>query len=109
MRPDELHLIIGMMLVTFLVRYPVLAIVGRVKLPERVIRALRYVPIAVLTAIIAPELLMRDGSPALTLANAYLVGGLVALLAAWRWANLLITILAGMGSFLLWRALFAVL
>ena len=109
MRPDELHLIIGMMLVTFLVRYPVLAIVGRVKLPERIIRALRYVPVAVLTAIIAPELLIRDGAPALTLANAYLVGGLVAILVAWRWGHLLITILAGMGSFMLWRALFAAL
>lgn len=106
MTGDELLLILGMTLVTFLVRYPVLAIVGRIKLPERALRALRYVPVAVLSAIIAPELLIRDGAPALSLANAYLVGGLVALLVAWRWSNLLVTILAGMGSFLFWRLAF---
>ena len=105
MAKEELYLIVGMMLVTFLVRYPVLAIVGRVALPDRILRALRYVPVAVLSAIIAPELLIRDGAIALNLANAYLIGGLVALLVAWRWGNLLLTILAGMGSFLLWRTI----
>ena len=59
---EEFQLIVGMMLVTVLVRYPVLAIVGRVTLPERAIHALRFVPVAVLSAIIAPELLIRDGS-----------------------------------------------
>ena len=109
MKSEEIFLIAGMMLVTVLVRYPVLAIVGRIKLPERVFRALRFVPVAVLTAIIAPELLIRDGAPAFTLGNAYLCGGLVALVVAWRWGNLLITILAGMGCFVLWRAVFAVI
>lgn len=107
MRVEELHLIIGMMLVTFLVRYPVLAIVGRVKLPDLVVRSLRFVPVAVLSAIIAPELLFRDGSPGLTPHNEYLAAGLVAILVAWRWGNLLFTLAAGMGSFFLWRALVA--
>ena len=107
MRPEELQLIIGMMLVTFLVRYPVLAIVGRVALPDQVARALRFVPVAVLSAIIAPELLIRDGVPALAPDNAYLAAGLLAMLVAWRWGNLLITLAAGMGSFFLWRALAA--
>lgn len=107
MTPEELTLIIGMMLVTFLARYPVLAIVGRFRLPDRVLRALRFVPVAILSAIIAPELLIRDGAPALTLANAYLVGGLISLFVAWRWGKLLLTIVAGMGSFLLWRMIIA--
>ena len=106
---EEIVLIIGMMLVTFLVRYPVLAIVGRAKLPERIIQALRYVPVAVLSAIIAPELLIRDGALAITLVNAYLVGGLVALFVAWRRGNLLFTLIAGMGSFFLWRAIFGLI
>lgn len=107
MRPEELRLIIGMMLVTYLVRYPVLAIVGRVKLPDQVVRALKYVPVAVLSAIIAPELLFRDGSLTLTLNNEYLAAGLIAMLVAWRWGNLLFTLAAGMGGFFLWRALVA--
>lgn len=109
MTQEELFLIIGMMLVTFLVRYLILALVGKVKLPERVLTGLRFVPVAVLAAIIAPELLIRDGNSALTLANAYLVGGVIALIVAWRWGNLLLTIVAGMGSFVIWRALSAVI
>ena len=106
---DEILLIIGMMLVTFSARYPVMAIVGRVQLPERVFRALRYVPVAVLTAITIPELFIREGQVTITLANAYLVGGIVSILIAWRFSNLLLTIVAGMGTFLLWRALFGAL
>jgi branched-subunit amino acid transport protein len=106
LKAEEALLILGMTLVTFLVRYPVLTLVGRIKLSERIIRALRFVPVAVLSAIVVPELLIRDGVPALTLGNAYLFGGLVAILVAWRWNNLLITIVAGAGGFMLWRALF---
>ncbi len=103
---DEFLLIFGMMIVTFGVRYPVMAIVGRVQLPERVFRALRYVPVAVLTAIIVPELFIRDGNFAMTLMNAYLVGGIVSIIVAWRFTNLVLTIIVGMGTFLLWRAVF---
>lgn len=106
---DEAILILGMMLVTFSARYPVMAIVGRVELPERMFRALRYVPVAVLTAIIVPELFIRDGNVALTIANAYLVGGIVAIFVAWRFRNLMLTIIVGMGVFLLWRAIFGAL
>jgi len=106
---DEFLLILGMMLVTFLVRYPVMAIVGRIDLPERVFRALRYVPVAVLTAIIIPELFIRDGNFAITLTNAYLVGGIVSIIVAWRFHNLLLTIVVGMGTFLLWRAIFGMI
>ncbi len=101
----ELLLVAGMTLVTFAARYPVLALVGRLELPDRVIRALRYVPPAVLTAIIVPEMLLRDGDLALAADNAYLVGGIVAALVSWRTKNLLLTIILGMGTFLLWRAL----
>lgn len=97
------------MLVTVLVRYPVLALVGRLSLPQRAIEALRFVPVAILSAIVAPELLIRDGAPALTLSNAYLVGGSAALVVAWRQGSLLATILAGMGSHILWRIAFTVL
>ena len=96
-----------MTLATFLARYPLLALVGRLTLPERVARGLRFAPVAVLSAIVAPELLIREGEPALTADKAYLVGGLVALLFAWRRGNLLLTIVAGMGSFFLWRAALA--
>jgi branched-subunit amino acid transport protein len=101
---NEILLIAGMALVTFGVRYPVLAIFGRINMPERVQRALRFVPPAVLTAIIIPEMFIRDGDFALTYTNAYLMAGLVSGVMAWRTKNLLLTIVVGMTFFLLWRA-----
>ena len=101
---NEILLIAGMALVTFAARYPVLALVGRLQLPTRVLRALRFVPPAVLTAIVVPEMLIRDGDFALRPDNAYLVAGVVAALVSWRTKNLLLTISLGMGVFLVWRA-----
>ncbi len=103
---QEFLLIFGMMIVTFSARYPVLAIVGRIQLPERVFRALRFVPVAVLTAIIVPELFIRDGSLAITIGNAYLVGGIVSIVVSWKFRNLLLTIVLGMATFFLWRLIF---
>lgn len=102
---NEALLILGMMLATFVSRYPLLVLVGRVELPDRAARALRYVPVAVLTAISAPAALMPQGDLDFGLDNAYLVGGLVALVVSWRTKSLLLTIVIGMGIFLLWRAL----
>lgn len=100
---DELALVVGMAVVTFLVRYPVLAIVGRVSLPSRLFHALRYVPIAVLTAISAPAVLMPTGTLDVRPQNAYLIGGVVAIFIAWRVKSLLATIAIGMVVFLAWR------
>lgn len=106
MTSNEALLIFGMMLVTFGVRYPVLAILGRITLPKRVFRALRFVPPAVLTAIVVPAMLMPNHQLDLRPANAYLIGGLVAGVVAWRSKNTLLTIVVGMAVFLIWRALF---
>jgi branched-subunit amino acid transport protein len=95
---NEFLIITGMFLVTFGVRYPVLAVVSRLRLPELVTQALKYVPPAVLMAIIAPAVLLPDGGRiTLGLSNTPLYASLVAVLVAWRTKNLLATILVGMG------------
>ncbi len=94
-----------MTLVTFTIRYPILALVGRINLPDSIFRILRYVPVAVLTAIIAPAMLMPSGSLDIDLHNAYLIGGLVAIgVAAWK-KRLLLTISVGMLAFFAWRVM----
>lgn len=104
---SNVFLIGGMALVTFLVRYPVLALLGRLTLPPRVIRALGYVPVAVLTAIIVPAMVVPESNMVdFSLDNAYLYAGIISILVAWRTKNLLLTIVIGMAVFLLWRAIF---
>lgn len=103
---NEVVLISGMAAVTFAVRYPVLALLGRLQLPPVVLRALQYVPVAVLTAIIVPSMVMTDKQVNLSLSNAYLFGGIIATIIAWYTKNLLATIVLGMAAFFLWRAIF---
>ena len=103
---SEWLLIFGMFLATFSVRYPVLAFVSRMELPEVIKRALKYIPAAVLSAIIFPAVVFPEGAETgLRLSNDYLVAGVLAALIAWRTKNLLVTIVVGMGVFLVLRIL----
>ncbi len=101
----EAIIIGGMALATFLPRYGVLALLGRVEMPDAIFRALRFVPPAVLSAIIVPALIYKDGQLFIVPQNSYLVAGLVAGLVAWRTRNLLLTIVLGMAASFIWRAL----
>lgn len=100
---NEVLLVLGMALVTFAVRYPVMVLVGRLPLPEGLFRALKFVPPAVLAAIVVPGMLMPEGTINVSPTNAYLVAGIVAGVVAWRSKNVLITIVIGMALFLLLR------
>ena len=99
----EMVLVAGMFLVTFGVRYPVLALVSRVTLPPAVLGALKFIPPAVLTAIIVPAVLQPQGQLDVSLHNAYLIAAVAAALISWRTKNLLLTIVLGMAIFLGWR------
>ena len=98
-------LIFFMMLVTFGVRYPVLALVGRINLPQSVERALKFVPVAVLSALSAPIVLINEGAWNISLYNGYLVASVVAILVAWKTKHLLLTIVVGMAVFALMKLL----
>lgn len=41
---------------TFLLRFSFLALIGRRELPERVLRVLRYTPVAVIPGLMAPQI-----------------------------------------------------
>lgn len=100
----EIYLIAGMMLVTFSIRYTMFAAAGKIEFPDYLTRALRYVPPTVLTAITVPAILMPSGNQIVfSLSNSYLIGGLAACIAGWFSKNLLVTIVAGMATFLGWQ------
>ena len=82
---------------TFLTRLSFIWMAGRWEMPGWLRRGLRYVPPAVLTAIIIPEVFIRDGDLILSpLANARVIAGVAAALVAWRTHNTLLTIAVGM-------------
>jgi len=100
----ELYMIVGMVLVTFGIRYSMFVLAGRVEFPGWLVHALRYVPPAVLTAITVPAVLMpAGGTIQFSHTNPYLVGALVAFGVGWFSKNLLLTILLGMLAFWGWQ------
>jgi branched-subunit amino acid transport protein len=102
---NELYLISGMALVTFTIRYSMFAVAGRVEFPDRLERTLRYVPPAVLTAIIVPAVLIPAPGDEIVLSytNTYLVAAFIAFGVGWFSRNLLLTILVGMIAFWGWQ------
>lgn len=92
-----LWLIIGVIgLLTFATRLSFILIASRGEIPVGVRRALGFVPVAVLSAIVVPALVAPSGAPLLTLANPRLLAGAVAVVVAWRTRSPIITIITGM-------------
>lgn len=88
-------------LLTFGMRFSLIFLFGRFEVPSTMRKALHYVPPAVLSAIIFPELLYSSGSLNLSLNNTRLIAGIIAILVAWYTKNTLLTILAGMAALLI--------
>ena len=80
-------------LLTFAIRYSFIALEGHYRPPAWFVRWLPFVPIAALTAITAPELLLVAGQ--FDPASNRLLAGLLAIAVAARWRNTLLTIASG--------------
>ena len=91
-------IIVGIL--TFGIRLSFIIILDRWQPPKLIERALRFVPVAVLSAIIAPELILRSGTADFSFENLRLIAGIVAIIVAWKTKNIIWTIVAGMGILL---------
>jgi branched-subunit amino acid transport protein len=98
-RPEFLMLVLACALVTALPRVLPLVVLSRLSLPRWLLDWLGYVPIAVLAALGAVEVLAPGGKLALTLGNPGVpaIGAAIAV-AAWT-RSLLGTVLAGVAVF----------
>lgn len=88
--------IVGAGAVTFALRLSFIALLGRIEVPPFLGRALRFVPAAVLTAVVIPLLVYVDGAVEVSLGNERLIAGVVAALIAWRTRNVPLTLVGGM-------------
>ena len=100
---NEVLMISGMAAVTYGIRVVLLPAAKRTAFPPLMLRALRYVPPAVLTAIIVPAVLMPDGqSLHIHWTSPHLAGALMAAFAGGVCRSLLMAIVSGMAGFWLW-------
>lgn len=91
-------IILGMGVITLALRVSMIVLLGRIAIPEALSRALRFVPPAVFSALVAPALLRPAGPVDVSFTNPYLLAGTLAAVVAWRWKNIFLTIGAGMIS-----------
>ncbi|CAM3542496.1 AzlD domain-containing protein [Parendozoicomonas haliclonae] len=90
-------LIIGMALITFSIRYVLIATSGRWQLPQVMETALKYVPVAVLTVIIVQTIMVKSSSSAGWEVNpGFLLSALVAFAVARLTKSLMITVMVGL-------------
>jgi len=93
-------------LITFAMRFSFIYAFGRVAVPPALHRALRFVPPAVLSAIIFPAVLMPNDRLDLSFANHGLTAAAVAVAVAVWTRKTLPTIAAGMAALLILQASF---
>lgn len=96
---NEVLLISAMMLVTFIPRLLPFALASRLRLPKGLEQALNYVPIAVLSVIIAQSIFYRNGELAMQTDNPFLWASCIALITALLQKRLFVTILVGLLSY----------
>ena len=97
--------IMGAGAVTFALRLSFIALLGRMEIPLSLGRALRFVPAAVLTAVVIPLLFYENGALEVSLGNERLLAGLVAALIAWRTKSVPLTLAGGMLTLWLLQAM----
>ncbi len=88
-------LIVALAVTSFGTRSSFILFLGRRAASPALQQALRFVPPAVLTALVLPELVMAASGPTVV-GNARLAAGVVAAAVAWKTRNTIFTILAGM-------------
>lgn len=93
--------IAGGMIATYAGRLSFIGLLPAEFLPGWLRKALRFVPPAVLSALVAPELFRPTGSLDLSLGNTRLLAGLIASLVAWRLRNTWATLAAGLLAYVI--------
>lgn len=91
-------------LLTFAMRFSFIYAFGKLSVPPALHRALRFVPPAVLSAIIFPEVLLNEGRLSLGLGNHRMLAAAVAAAVAVWTKKTLPTIIAGLAALLLLQA-----
>ncbi len=100
---EILLIIAGMALATFFTKYACLALFSRSGVPNWLEKWLKHVPTAILTALIAPALLLPQGSLDISTGNHYLLAGCAAAATAYKTRNVIATIALGLAVMLTLR------
>ncbi|HVK55476.1 MAG TPA: AzlD domain-containing protein [Burkholderiales bacterium] len=91
-------IIVGAGLITFVMRLSFIYLHGKTSFPAWFHRSLRYVPVAVVAAIVLPGIAMQSGVLDVSLNNPRLLAGIIAGLVAWWTGNAIAVLVVGMSA-----------
>jgi branched-subunit amino acid transport protein len=101
--------IVGMAILNYLVRFPPIAVISRVDLPKPVVRWLSFVPIAVMGALVASEVLRPAGQWISPISSPNVYAAVITALVFRYTRSFLGATVAGMAAFVLLSNVFAML
>ena len=87
--------ILGMALVTYIPRLLPVWLLSSKSLPKVVVAWLRYVPVAVLAAMLLPAIVVQNDRLDLSLSNLFLLAAIPTLLVAWKTKSLFGSVIVG--------------
>lgn len=97
--------IIGMAVLNFAIRFPPIAIVSRVSVPTPILRWLSFIPISVMGALVALEVLRPSGTFIPPATSPYVFAAIATAMIYHFTRSFLGATLAGMALFVLFRSL----
>lgn len=103
---SDLGIIVIIGIGSYLIRLSFIAAIGTRSLSPALERPLKYVAPAVLAALVAPAVILKDGSADLApLSNPKFLAAFIAALVAWKTRSVVATIIVGMGVLWVLQAL----
>ncbi len=88
--------VVGMILGTALPRALPMTILAERPMPDKARRWLSYVPAAILAALVAPDILLKDGGLFISSQNVFLIAAVPCILVAAKTKSLFMTLALGM-------------
>lgn len=102
MNNEAVLTLLGMVVVTYVIRLSFLVFAHRAAFPDWLAKALRYVPASVLTALIVPMALAPHDAIDFSVHNAWLPGAIVSAAVAFKTNHTLTAIISGFVVYGLW-------
>ena len=100
---EIMFIITGMAVVTYFTRFACLALFSRRQVPGRLEKWLKHMPTAILTALIAPAILLPRGNLDISTDNHYLLAGCVAAIVAYKSRSVIATMGLGLAVIFILR------
>lgn len=93
--------VFGMFLVTYIPRFMPAFGLSKIELPHVVKSFLEYVPVAVLSALLLPAILMKDGKLFLSISNICMIAAIPTFIAAYFTRKLFTPVIIGIVSYII--------